>query len=136
MILAKTVKGYGLGKFEGRNSTHQQKKLNEEMIAYFRTRFEIPIPDEAARDGALYRPPDSSPEIAYMHERRRVLGGYLPMRKPAPSQTKAPAPEFIDEFRERFERAASFQHHGVRPPAGQADEEPRDRQENRADRSR
>ncbi len=99
VILAKTVKGYGLGKFEGRNSTHQQKKLNEEMVGLFRTRFEIPIPDDAARDGALYRPPDSSPEIAYLHERRRVLGGYLPQRKPAPSHTKAPAPEFIDEFR-------------------------------------
>jgi len=99
VILAKTVKGYGLSKFEGRNSTHQQKKLNEEMVALFRSRFEIPIPDEAAKDGALYRPPDSTPEIAYMHERRRVLGGYLPQRKPAPSTTKAPGPDFIDEFR-------------------------------------
>ena len=84
---------------EARNPTHQNKKLNEKAIEYFRARFEIPIPDEAARDGALYRPPESSPEMAYMHERRRVLGGYLPMRKPAPSQTKAPAAEFIDEFR-------------------------------------
>ena len=99
VILAKTVKGYGLSKFEGRNSTHQQKKLNEEMITLFRSRFEIPIPDEAAKDGGLYRPPESSPEIAYMHERRRVLGGYLPQRKPAPSTTKAPGPDFIDEFR-------------------------------------
>ena len=99
VILAKTVKGYGLGKFEGRNSTHQQKKLNDEMMASFRTRFEIPIPDESARDGALYRPPDSSPEIAYLHERRKVLGGYLPQRKPAPSQTKAPGLDVVDEFR-------------------------------------
>jgi len=99
VILAKTVKGYGLSKFEGRNSTHQQKKLNEEMIASFRQRFEIPIPDEAARDGALYRPPESSPEIAYLHERRKVLGGYLPQRKPGPSQTKAPGADVVDEFR-------------------------------------
>src|SRR5580692_11700913 len=99
VVLAKTVKGYGLGKFEGRNSTHQQKKLNEEMVALFRTRFEIAIPDDAARDGAPFRPPDSSPEIAYLHERRRILGGYLPVRNPPPSQTKAPGPEFIDEFR-------------------------------------
>ena len=50
VILAKTVKGYGLGdQIEGRNATHQQKKLNEETIEYFRTRFEIPIPDDAAR---------------------------------------------------------------------------------------
>src|ERR1700712_4094550 len=73
VILAKTVKGYGLGQIEGRNATHQQKKLTEETVKYFKNRFEIPIPDDAARDGALYRPPDSSPEIAYLHERRRVL---------------------------------------------------------------
>ncbi len=100
VILAKTIKGYGLGAIEGRNATHQQKKLSEEAMKYFRTRFEIPIPDEAARDGALYRPPDSSPEIAYMQERRRVLGGYLPARKPGPSQIVAPGPEFVDEFRQ------------------------------------
>jgi pyruvate dehydrogenase E1 component len=100
VVLAKTVKGYGLGDSgEGRNYTHQQKKLTEKAIEYFRTRFEIPLPDDAARDGAFYRPPESSPEIAYMHERRRVLGGYLPSRKPAPSQTKAPGGDLIDEFR-------------------------------------
>src|SRR5215831_10828400 len=101
VVLAKTVKGYGMGEAgEARNPTHQNKKLNEKAIEYFRTRFEIPIPDEAARDGAFYRPPDSSPEIAYMQERRRVLGGYLPARKPAPSQTTAPAADvLVDEFR-------------------------------------
>jgi pyruvate dehydrogenase E1 component len=100
VILAKTVKGYGLGEsFEARNPTHQNKKMSDETITFFRKRFEIPIPDDAARDGALYRPPDSSPEVAYMHERRRVLGGYLPVRNPGPSQFKAPGPEFIDEFR-------------------------------------
>jgi pyruvate dehydrogenase E1 component len=99
VILAKTVKGYGLSKFEGRNSTHQQKKVTEEMMASFRTRFEIPIPEEAAKDGALYCPPKSSPEIAYMHERRKVLGGYLPQRKPAPSTTKEPGADIVDEFR-------------------------------------
>jgi pyruvate dehydrogenase E1 component len=100
VVLAKTVKGYGLGDSgEGRNYTHQQKKLTEKAIEYFRSRFEIPLPDDAARDGAFYRPPESSPEIAYLHERRRVLGGYLPSRKPAPSQTKAPTADLIDEFR-------------------------------------
>lgn len=99
VILAKTVKGYGMGDIEARNATHQQKKLTEKTVAYFRSRFEIPIPDEAAHDGALYRPPESSPEIAYIHERRRVLGGYLPIRKPAPPQFTAPGPEVIDEFR-------------------------------------
>ena len=100
VILAKTVKGYGMGDIEGRNATHQEKKLNEKAVEFFRSRFEIPIPDEAARDGALFRPPDSTPEIAYMHERRRVLGGYLPVRKPGPSQFKAPGPEAIEEFKQ------------------------------------
>jgi pyruvate dehydrogenase E1 component len=101
VVLAMTVKGYGMGDSgEARNYTHQQKKLNEKAYEYFRTRFEIPIPDEAARDGAFYRPPDSSPEMAYMHERRRVLGGYLPARKPGASQTKAPGDDLIDEFRQ------------------------------------
>ena len=100
VVLAKTVKGYGLGDSgEGRNYTHQQKKLTEKAYEYFRTRFEIPIPDEAAQDGALYRPPDGSPEIAYMQERRRVLGGYLPNRNPYPSTTKTPGLELVDEFR-------------------------------------
>ena len=99
VILAKTVKGYGMGDIEARNATHQQKKLTEKTVEYFRGRFEIPIPDDAAHDGALYRPPESSPEIAYMHERRRVLGGYLPIRKPSAPQFTAPGPEFIDEFR-------------------------------------
>ena len=100
VILAKTVKGYGLGsEFEARNPTHQNKKMTDETITFFRKRFEIPIPDDAARDGALYGPPDSSPEIAYLHERRRVLGGYLPVRNPGTPQFKAPGPEFVDEFR-------------------------------------
>jgi pyruvate dehydrogenase E1 component len=99
VILAKTVKGYGMGDIEARNATHQQKELTEKTVAFFRSRFEIPIPDEAAHDGALYRPPDSSPEMAYMHERRRILGGYLPVRKPSAPQLAAPGPEFIDEFR-------------------------------------
>jgi pyruvate dehydrogenase E1 component len=100
VVLAKTVKGYGMGDAgEARNPTHQNKKLNEKAIEYFRTRFEIPIPDEAARDGAFYRPPDSSPEIAYMQERRRALGGYLPNRKPSSQlKTVAPPDEVVAAF--------------------------------------
>ncbi|MDP9170076.1 MAG: pyruvate dehydrogenase (acetyl-transferring), homodimeric type, partial [Acidobacteriota bacterium] len=100
LILAKTVKGYGMGEAgEARNPTHQNKKLNEKAVEYFRTRFEIPIPDEAARDGALYRPADDSPEITYIQERRRVLGGYLPNRKPVAAQTKAFGVDVVDAFR-------------------------------------
>ena len=74
VILAHTVKGYGLGSAEARNATHQEKKLADQALTAFRSRFEIPIPEEAAKKGALYRPPDDSPEIAYMRERRRESG--------------------------------------------------------------
>ncbi|MCU1327153.1 MAG: 2-oxo-acid dehydrogenase subunit, homodimeric type [Bryobacterales bacterium] len=100
VILAKTVKGYGMGEAgEARNPSHQSKKMNEKAMEYFRTRFEIPLSDEAVRDSTFYCPPTSSPEIAYLQERRRELGGYLPVRKPGPSQFKAPGIEMIDPFR-------------------------------------
>src|SRR5437868_6387410 len=66
VILAKTIKGYGLGSAEARNATHQEKKLSDEALAAFRSRFEIPIPQEAAHEGSLYRPADDSPEIVYL----------------------------------------------------------------------
>src|SRR3954447_21401108 len=98
LILAHTIKGYGLGEAgEGRNITHQQKKLNEQEIEHFRSRFEIPIPDDAARNAAFYKPPDDSPEISYMHERRRILGGYTPTRKVPPSSIEAPPLEYLKE---------------------------------------
>jgi len=98
VVLAKTVKGYGLGDFgEGRNYTHQQKELNEKAITYFRSRFDLALPEEALKQGAFYRPPSDSPEIAYMHERRKVLGGYLPKREVPPTQITAPPLEFLAE---------------------------------------
>jgi pyruvate dehydrogenase E1 component len=98
LILAHTIKGYGLGEAgEGRNISHQQKKLNEAEIAHFKSRFEIPIPDDAARNASFYRPPQDSPEIAYLHERRRVLGGYTPNRTVAPSTIQAPPLEYLKE---------------------------------------
>ena len=98
VVLAHTVKGYGQGEAgEGRNISHNQKKLNENEIAHFRSRFEIPIPDEAARNAAFYRPPADSPEIAYLHERRHVLGGYMPTRTVPSSNIKAPALEYLKE---------------------------------------
>ncbi len=79
VILAKTVKGYGMGEAgEGQNITHQQKKMGEEAIKAFRDRFNIPIEDIS--DTPFYRPPDDSEEIKYLHERRKALGGYLPVR--------------------------------------------------------
>ncbi|HLH18300.1 MAG TPA: pyruvate dehydrogenase (acetyl-transferring), homodimeric type [Bryobacteraceae bacterium] len=99
VVLAHTIKGYGLGEAgEGRNITHQQKKLNEQEIAHFRSRFEIPIPEEAARNASFYRPPADSPEIAYLHERRRLLGGYMPSRPLAmPEKVEAPPLEYLKE---------------------------------------
>lgn len=82
VILAKTVKGYGLGEAgEGRNVTHQQKKLNEDEMMLFKRRFEVPISDEAVHTVSFYRPEENSPETKYMKSRREALGGYLPKRK-------------------------------------------------------
>jgi pyruvate dehydrogenase E1 component len=98
LILAHTIKGYGLGEAgEGRNISHQQKKLNENEIAQFKSRFEIPIPDEAARNAAFYRPPQDSPEMAYLQERRRVLGGYTPTRTVPKTSIEAPPLEYLKE---------------------------------------
>jgi pyruvate dehydrogenase E1 component len=100
VILARTIKGYGLGEAgEGKNITHQQKKLNEEEMLDFRDRFRIPLSDDKVRDAPLYRPPEDSPEMAYVHDRRRLLGGYLPCRH-ADRAPAAPTAEsgLWDEF--------------------------------------
>lgn len=86
VIIAKTIKGYGLGKsFEGRNATHQMKKLKIEDLKRFRDEMRVPISDaELEKDPYMppyFKPADSSPELQYMHERRKQLGGYLPERR-------------------------------------------------------
>jgi pyruvate dehydrogenase E1 component len=82
VILAKTVKGYGMGEAgEGQNITHQQKKMTESALLAFRDRFELPLTDEQVRAGDLFLPPADSPEIAYLRERRAALGGGLPARR-------------------------------------------------------
>ena len=81
VILAKTIKGYGLGEAgEGKNITHQQKKLNEKELREFRTRFHIPLNDEEVVETPFYRPAADSQEIKYLLERRKKLGGFLPAR--------------------------------------------------------
>jgi pyruvate dehydrogenase E1 component len=97
VILAKTVKGYGLGSAEARNATHQEKKLSDDALAYFVSRFEIPIPEKAAQDGSFYKPPTDSPEISYLQERRRQLGGYLPQRDNPLLNFEAPSLEYFSE---------------------------------------
>jgi pyruvate dehydrogenase E1 component len=98
VILAKTVKGYGLGSAQARNATHSEKKLADDGLAAFVKRFEIPIPEEAAKHGTPYRPGADAPEIAYMQERRRELGGYLPTREVPQSNFKAPPLEYFGEW--------------------------------------
>ncbi len=81
VILAKTVKGYGMGAAgEGMNITHQQKKMSVEHLRAFRDRFSIPISDEDISEIPFYRPPEDSPEIQYLRKQREALGGYLPVR--------------------------------------------------------
>jgi pyruvate dehydrogenase E1 component len=98
VILARTVKGFGVGSAEARNATHQEKKLTDKDLASFRARFDIPIPEQAAHDGTPFRPPDNSLEIAYLKERRHQLGGYLPSRKPGPFEFEAPPLEDFGEW--------------------------------------
>ena len=82
VILAKTVKGYGMGEAgEGQNTTHQQKKMADESLIAFRDRFRIPLTDEEVIQAPFYHPGDDSPEIQYLKARREALGGYLPARQ-------------------------------------------------------
>ncbi|MDM8547297.1 pyruvate dehydrogenase (acetyl-transferring), homodimeric type [Candidatus Venteria ishoeyi] len=81
VILAKTVKGYGMGiAGEGQNITHQQKKMGMEALTAFRDRFNIPVSDEELPNAPFYKPAEDSPEMQYLHERRKALGGYMPAR--------------------------------------------------------
>lgn len=101
VILAKTVKGYGLGEAgEGKNITHQQKKLNEAELKEFRTRFGIPISDAEIAKAPFYKPPEDSPEIKYIKERRRKLGGFLPERKVEAPKLIEPDETIFKEFYE------------------------------------
>ncbi|MEG1968769.1 MAG: pyruvate dehydrogenase (acetyl-transferring), homodimeric type [Burkholderiaceae bacterium] len=82
VILAKTVKGFGMGKIgQGKNPTHQLKKLDTDAVREYRDRFAIPIPDDKLDDVPFYKPAENSPEMVYLHERRRELGGYVPTRR-------------------------------------------------------
>ena len=82
VLLIKTVKGFGMGKSgEGKNNVHQTKKLTDEDIKIFRDRFNIPIPDSQLAEIPFFKPADDTPEMQYLHERRKALGGYLPHRR-------------------------------------------------------
>ena len=99
VILAKTVKGYGLGEAgEGRNVSHQQKKLNEKELREFRERFGVPISDEEVAQTPFYRPPVDSTETKYLLERRKALGGFLPARIVRAPKLEIPARNEFAEF--------------------------------------
>jgi pyruvate dehydrogenase E1 component len=97
IILAQTIKGYGIATAESRNPTHQEKKLTDEALAAFRERFNIPIPEKAAKEASPYRPPADSAEVKYVQERRKALGGYLPRRDTAKLQFEAPPLDVFSE---------------------------------------
>jgi pyruvate dehydrogenase E1 component len=99
VVLAATVKGYGLGEAgEGRNITHQQKKLNEDELKEFRSRFGIPLSDDDVAAATFYRPPEDSREIQYLKQRRQELGGYLPARRVSCPPLKAPSGDYFHDF--------------------------------------
>src|SRR5579863_8029318 len=99
VILARTIKGYGLGEAgEGKNVTHQQKKLNEDELREFRTRFDIPVTDQQCAEVPFYRPSDESEEIRYLRARREELGGYVPQRKVRAKPVAANLEESFKEF--------------------------------------
>ena len=98
VILARTIKGYGLGEAgEGRNITHQQKKLNEEELLNFRDRFNIPLDDNKAMKAPFYKPPEDSDELIYLREKRNKLGGYLPFRNKQSQKLKIPEISLFEE---------------------------------------
>ncbi|RDH90426.1 MAG: pyruvate dehydrogenase (acetyl-transferring), homodimeric type [endosymbiont of Seepiophila jonesi] len=101
VILAKTVKGYGMGVAgEGQNITHSQKKMGEAALKAFRDRFNIPISDDQIGAAPFYKPSADGPEMRYMHERRQSLGGYLPQRRTEVAQVDVPE---LDTFKALLE---------------------------------
>jgi pyruvate dehydrogenase E1 component len=95
VILAKTVKGYGMASAQARNATHSEKKLTDEGLAAFVQRFDIPLPEGAAKDATFYRPDPSDPAMQYMQARRAELGGYLPAREVPKTNFEAPKLDFF-----------------------------------------
>ena len=99
VILARTIKGYGLGEAgEGRNITHNQKKLNEEELLYFRDRFNVPLSDDEATQAPFYRFSDDSNEYKYFSEKRKKLGGPLPFRVDKPTHLSVPDISIFQEM--------------------------------------
>jgi pyruvate dehydrogenase E1 component len=109
VILARTIKGYGLGEAgEAKNVTHQQKKLSEDELRAVRDRFSIPVPEEKLSEAPFYRPDEKSPEIMYLRERRKALGGSLPVRATKTKPLTLSSTDLYQEFSKGTDgRAAS-----------------------------
>jgi pyruvate dehydrogenase E1 component len=105
VLLIKTVKGFGMGASgEGKNTAHQTKKLTDDDIRIFRDRFNIPIPDDQLAEVPFYKPADNTPEMEYLHARRKALGGYLPHRR-TKADEKIPVPP-LETFKAVLEATA------------------------------
>ena len=101
VILAKTIKGYGMGKSgESINTTHQQKKLDSEDLLYYRDRFDVPLTDNQVKNVEYYKPPENSPEIKYLKECRLKLGGNLPERSSFAKPLKTPSTDIFKTMKE------------------------------------
>src|SRR5205085_4386021 len=101
VILAKTIKGYGMGASgEGQMITHQAKKMTEDALLAFRDRFELPLTDEQVRNAEYYKPPEDSPEMQFLRERRTALGGSLPVRRRTAQPLEIPG---LDAFKGQLE---------------------------------
>ncbi len=101
VILAKTIKGYGMGAAgESQNITHQQKKMKAEALLHFRDKFKVPLSDEDARNAVFFKPPYDSPEMEYLREHREKLGGSLPARRPVEESLEVPPLEAYEALLE------------------------------------
>ena len=99
VILAKTIKGYGMGKTgESVNTIHQQKKLDEQDLLYYRDRFKVPLTDEQVKNIEYYKPEENSEEMKYLKDRRLKLGGFIPERSSFAKQIKAPPKDIFEPF--------------------------------------
>ncbi|MBN1851092.1 MAG: pyruvate dehydrogenase (acetyl-transferring), homodimeric type [Pirellulales bacterium] len=115
VILAKTIKGYGLGEAgEGRNITHQQKKLNENELRYFYNRFHIPLTEEDVGKAPFYRPDENSPQMEYIRQRRKALGGSLPARVKLAPPLEVPSLASYERFLTKTTGEMSTTMHFVR----------------------